>query len=266
MATANSSSPEQPVNCDLLEKIRRLEGVENRLAHQYGMASPQGNCTDPEAVLHEAKRRARPLLWNLLLSLWYGTPASDADDLEALNRLGQLRESIPQQPVSSESPSIQDIRYGVDASRFWAVLIGIDAYERRQLHGCVSDALLMKKFLVDDLGISEERIQCLLGSEDPTPGDPLTPSRDNIVRVLYSLIDNQEIDSGDNILIYFAGHGASYSCVKHSLRPQCDTKSCPVEALCPLDRDALDAGGRYVPDISDRELIALYGNISRQGA
>ncbi|KAK0227177.1 hypothetical protein EDD85DRAFT_795003 [Armillaria nabsnona] len=174
------------------------------------MASPQGNCIDPKTVLREAKRLARPPLCNLLLSLWHGTEESETDDLEVLHRLGQLRQSIPQQPVPSESPSlIQDNRYGVDASRFWAVLIGIDAYEQRRFRGCVSDALLMKEFLVDDLGMSEERIQCLLGSEDPTPDDPLTPSRDNIVRVLYSFVDNQEINSGDISLIYFAGYGAS---------------------------------------------------------
>ncbi len=105
-----SSAQEQPVNRDMLEEIRRLEGVENRLAHRYGMASPQGNCIDPEAVLHEAKRRARLPLWHLLLSLWNGTSASETGDLEALNRLDQLRESILQQPVPSESPSsIQDV-------------------------------------------------------------------------------------------------------------------------------------------------------------
>ncbi len=39
----------------------------------------------------------------------------------------------------------------------------------------------MKNFLVDDLGMSKEHIQCFFGSEDPTPGDPLVPSCDNIV-------------------------------------------------------------------------------------
>ncbi|KAK0431166.1 hypothetical protein EV421DRAFT_1678868, partial [Armillaria borealis] len=87
-------------------------------------------------------------------------------------------------------------------------------------------------------------------------------SRDNIVLVLCSLVNNQEIDPGDNILIYFAGHGASYNCAKHFLKPKCDTKSCPIEALCPLDRDTLDARGRYVPDISDQELDALFMEIS----
>ncbi|KAK0435881.1 hypothetical protein EV421DRAFT_1716425, partial [Armillaria borealis] len=40
-------------------------------------------------------------------------------------------------------------------------------------------------------------------------------------------------------------------------------KSCPIEALCPLDRDTSDAGGHYVPDISDRELDTLFTEISR---
>ncbi len=109
----------------------------------------------------------------------------------------------------------------------------------------------------------EERIQCLLGPENPIPGKPLTPSHANIVEVLYSLIDNQEIEPGDNMLIYFAGRGASYNCANHFLKPKCDTNICSVEARYPLDRDTVDAKERYVPDISDRELNALFTEISQ---
>ncbi len=122
---------------------------------------------------------------------------------------------------------------------------------------------MIKSFLVDDLGIPEGRIQCLLGPENPIPGKPLTPSHANIVEVLYSLIDNQEIDTGDNMLIYFAGYGACYYCSEHFLISECDNNTCPIEALCPLDRDTVDAKGRYVPDISDQELNALFKEISR---
>ncbi|KAK0217548.1 hypothetical protein EDD85DRAFT_754468, partial [Armillaria nabsnona] len=146
------------------------------------------------------------------------------------------------------------------ASRFWAVLIGIDAYKRSPLHGCVSDTLSMQSFLIDDLGVPAEHIQCLLGSES---GDSLTPSHANIIDVLYSLIDNHEIKQGDNIIIYYAGHGASYNCAEHSLKSSCDTNSCPIEALCPLDRDTKDAGRKGIPDISDRELDVLFTQISR---
>ncbi|KAK0209637.1 hypothetical protein IW262DRAFT_1528429, partial [Armillaria fumosa] len=151
------------------------------------------------------------------------------------------------------------------ASRFWAVLIGIDAYKSSPLEGCVSDASLMKKFLIDDLGVQREQIQYLLGSHDLTPDDPLTPSHANIVNTLCSLIHNDEIQLGDNIIIYYAGHGSSYQCsLNHSLtRPNCGTYLCPIEALCPIDRDTLDSHGRCVPDISDQELNALFTEISR---
>ncbi|KAK0479439.1 hypothetical protein EDD18DRAFT_1086411, partial [Armillaria luteobubalina] len=135
----------------------------------------------------------------------------------------------------------------------WAVLIGIDAYEGRPLHSCVSDASLMKNFLINDLSMPKERIQCLLGSHDLIPDDPIKPSRANIVNTLCNLIHNDEIQLGDNIIIYYAGHGLSYQCsLNHSLtRPNCGMDLCPVEALCPIDRDILDSHRHWVPDISD---------------
>ncbi|PBK65121.1 hypothetical protein ARMSODRAFT_978536 [Armillaria solidipes] len=41
----------------------------------------------------------------------------------------------------------------VDSSRFWAVLIGINGYPYYPLHGCVSDAKSMEKYLIEDLGV-----------------------------------------------------------------------------------------------------------------
>ncbi len=122
----------------------------------------------------------------------------------------------------------------------------------------------MKDFLIDKLEVPEYRIQCLLGSQSPS-GDSLTPSRANIVNVLYSLIDNTEIAPGDNIIIYYAGHGSSYQCSSHFSTPdsKCRTSACPIEALCPIDRDTKDAGGKWIPDISDRELNAIFTEISR---
>ncbi|KAK0191761.1 peptidase C14, caspase domain-containing protein, partial [Armillaria mellea] len=135
----------------------------------------------------------------------------------------------------------------------WAVLIGINAYKDNPLHGCVSDAKLMKKSLIEDVGIPEEHIQC----------DPFTPSQSNIVNMLYSLIDNPDIKLGDNIIIYYAGHGSSYYCSGHlSTESICETSDCPIEALCPIDRDTIDSDGHWVPDISDQELSTLLTIIS----
>ncbi|KAK0227168.1 hypothetical protein EDD85DRAFT_958400 [Armillaria nabsnona] len=94
--------------------------------------------------------------------------------------------------VTQESPSLTEgAPHRIDASRFWAVLIDIDAYERNPLRGC--------GFLIDDLGVPKGHIQCLLGPENPISENSLTPSRANIVDVLYSLIGNPEIKRGDNI-------------------------------------------------------------------
>ncbi|PBK72028.1 hypothetical protein ARMSODRAFT_740258 [Armillaria solidipes] len=124
----------------------------------------------------------------------------------------------------------------------------------------------MKNFLIDDLGMSEERVQCLLSSEDPTAGDPLTPSRDNIVRVLYSLISNQEFDPGDNILIYFAGYGASYRSIfsnAHAINHKILSHRSSMPPRPRHFRRRRSLRTRYQ---RPRARHSFHGNISRQGA
>ncbi len=112
----------------------------------------------------------------------------------------------------------------------------------------------MKQFLIE-LKVPDHRIQCLLGSDLPISGSPLTPSRANIVNVVNSLADNAEIQRGDNIIIYYAAHGSSYDA----------TGSCSDsiwQAMSPIDRNAVDANERWTPDISDRELDNIFTPIS----
>ncbi|KAK0227165.1 caspase domain-containing protein [Armillaria nabsnona] len=247
------------------EDLQNLEEVEKRLAWEYEMTPPEGIYIDSVAVLQEARRRAklpqRRFPINFLTFLQKNSEsASKKNDVEKLHRLYHLRLKFTQLCMY-----IGPTPYY--ASRFWAVLIGIDAYESHPLQGCVSDALSMKDLLIEKLEVPGNRIQCLLGAKNPTRGDSLTPSRANIVDALYSLIDNTEIARGDNIIIYYAGHGSSYQCSSHSLTPlegsKCRTGTCPIEALCPIDRDTKDAGGKWIPDISDRELNAIFTEISR---
>ncbi|KAK0433302.1 caspase domain-containing protein [Desarmillaria tabescens] len=225
-----------------------------------------GDNIDSTALRQEAKRRAR------LASQNNPSPASSGDDVKDLDKLYHLRfedTSNLQQPVPRKSSTLtQGAPYKVDASRFWAVLVGIDAYESNPLQGCVSDALSMKEFLIKKLGVPERRIQCLLGSEKTSRDDPLTPSRANIVDMIYSLIDNPEIQRNDNVVIYYAGHGSSYYCSEQipaasESKDCCSSDACPIEALCPIDRDTMDNDGHPIPDISDRELNALFTQISR---
>ncbi len=60
----------------------------------------------------------------------------------------------------------------VERSRFWAVIIGIDGYKSSPLRGCVSDALLVEKYLMEEIGVTQERIQGLLGSQDTSSDGP----------------------------------------------------------------------------------------------
>ncbi|PBK70853.1 hypothetical protein ARMSODRAFT_955602 [Armillaria solidipes] len=155
----------------------------------------------------------------------------------------------------------------LDGSRFWAVLIGVDGDPHYPLHGCVSDAELMEKYLVEDLGVPSDRIQRLLG---PTGGQTtdgsISPTHANILKTLYSLIGNTDILPGDNIIVYFAGNGARYDAeeyYRNRVPPEFSLASIrPLNALCPLDRAARDDNGFEILDISVREIEAIFTQIS----
>ncbi|KAK0470400.1 peptidase C14, caspase domain-containing protein, partial [Desarmillaria tabescens] len=125
------------------------------------------------------------------------------------------------------------------------------------LNGCISDALLMEKYLTKDLGVPKEHIEVLIGpKEHASTRDQKYPTYANIISALLGLINDSEIAYGDNIVIYFAGHGSYYP-------PEEDGDEY-IEALCPIDRDILDANGANpVPDISDREFNTILRLISQ---
>ncbi|KAK0462334.1 caspase domain-containing protein [Desarmillaria tabescens] len=170
------------------------------------------------------------------------------------NRIRDLLDDPIELEMHSLPPSPSHL---VDASQFFAIIIGIDAYGSYPLRGCVSDALLMEKYLTEDLGVPGNHIQLLLGSgEHTSPDDQMNPSRANIINALTSLAANDEVKFGDIIIIYFAGHGSSYP-------PSEDGVTYGViETLCPLDRDSLDAYGKPIPDISDREFNTILSRIA----
>ncbi|KAK0219275.1 peptidase C14, caspase domain-containing protein, partial [Armillaria nabsnona] len=145
------------------------------------------------------------------------------------------------------------------ASRFWAVLIGINEYASYPLRGCVPDARLMEKYLTEDLRVPRDRIQLLLDStEDASLIVPIYPSRAHIIDALLSLITNPEIEYGDNIIIYYSGHGSYYP-----YHTEEDEEPEYIETLCPIDRDMHGEDDKPVPDISDRELNTILTLISQ---
>lgn len=113
--------------------------------------------------------------------------------------------------------------------------------------------------MTESLGVPSTRIQLLLGSKEHTSlEDPMNPSHAHIVGALLSLITNPEIAYGDNIIIYYSGHGAYYP-----YHTEEDDETEYIETLCPIDRDTLDGNGAPIPDVSDRELNTILTLISR---
>ncbi|KAK0474985.1 hypothetical protein EDD18DRAFT_1021529, partial [Armillaria luteobubalina] len=73
------------------------------------------------------------------------------------------------------------------------------------------------------------------------------------------LVQNPHIQPSDGIIIYFSGHGTSYQSPERA----CLKSLCPIEALCPIDRDTRNNDNTPIPDISDREFNAILTHIYR---
>ncbi|KAK0207169.1 hypothetical protein DFS33DRAFT_1235228, partial [Desarmillaria ectypa] len=144
------------------------------------------------------------------------------------------------------------------ASRFWVVIIGIDAYRQLPLRGCVFDSITMEKYFID-LGVPKRRIELLLGRVDGSMHlDSLFPSRENIIKTLHDIRSNPLIEKGYSIIIYFSGYGSHYFCSNYfqeNVGGSAHLRS--VEAICPVDCDELDIDGRPIFDISNRELNTI---------
>ncbi|KDR76516.1 hypothetical protein GALMADRAFT_96265 [Galerina marginata CBS 339.88] len=83
----------------------------------------------------------------------------------------------------------------------FALIIGIDKYNSDKLsslRSAVSDALAIKNYLLNDLGVDDSHIMLLLDE---------TATRKAIIDALQVLKDDHNIQRGDAILIYYAGQG-----------------------------------------------------------
>jgi hypothetical protein len=143
------------------------------------------------------------------------------------------------------------------ASRVFALLIGIDNYRSGNiwnLLSCVDDAQRIKRWLRNDLVVPEHHIYMLL--------DGAATKRAIEDSIMEHLVNNPEIQQGDAILIYFAGHGSSFEAPSgwfDDHKPQLDHLI--VNVLCPHDQDTLGPDGR-VAGISDRSMDALLADVA----
>jgi hypothetical protein len=83
--------------------------------------------------------------------------------------------------------------------RVFALVIGINQYlSIRKLTGAVNDAKAIESFLKRHLNVPENRIRIFLDDQ---------ASRKRIIGEIRGLSERGEIERGDPILIYYAGHG-----------------------------------------------------------
>lgn len=144
----------------------------------------------------------------------------------------------------------------MDGQHIWAVVVGIDHYEHDALNamaglkGARRDALAVYHHLTSDLLVPADHIRLLLSEPSPDQIHPEKATRQNIMSSLCDLRDNHDIVRNDNILFYFAGHGARYSLPRTPSGPRH-----PLDALCPADRGC-ESEGEVVRDIDECELSA----------
>ncbi|KAK0468940.1 caspase domain-containing protein [Armillaria novae-zelandiae] len=185
-----------------------------------------------------------------------GAPRYNAEILSILGSIHRLR--LQSSGTQDNLQAEREVSSSLQGSRFYAVLIGIDEYASSPLQGCISDVRLMENYLTERLRVPADRIRRLLGSkEHSSPGHSMHPSRANIVNALLSINNHPDIVHGNNIIIFYASHGSSYSFEREG-----DTLK-HIEALCPIDRDTIGEDGKSVPDISDREFNTILTQISR---
>lgn len=143
--------------------------------------------------------------------------------------------------------------FQISAQKKYALLVGIDEYIPKgknavknfrlgNLDGCVNDVSAINELLMTKFGFKNNEIKILLNSN---------ASRDSIIAQFKNLANIAK--KGDNVFIFYAGHGSQ---VKNSLSSEADKKD---ETIVPADAYL------GIPDIRDKEIAVLLDNIVSKG-
>ncbi|KAG6371107.1 hypothetical protein JVT61DRAFT_10648 [Boletus reticuloceps] len=129
----------------------------------------------------------------------------------------------------------------------FALIIGIDDYARwDKLRGAVTDAKAIKQYLEIDLQVSEDHILTLFDKK---------ATRAAIIEAFQKLRNDERINKGDPIVIFYSGHG----CERDS--PPAWNLNSKTQCLVPQDCEA--TGVQPLP-IPDRTICALIEGIARE--
>ncbi|EPQ57204.1 hypothetical protein GLOTRDRAFT_137591 [Gloeophyllum trabeum ATCC 11539] len=133
------------------------------------------------------------------------------------------------------------------ATRVFALVVGIDSYKSGNiwdLTSAVDDATAVKRWLKHDLGVPRDQVSFLINNK--------ATKRNIEDQFTRHLLNNDAIEHGDAILIYFAGHGSTIS----GPLDWFSGKPGEVQVLCTFDHDTRGPEGR-VAGISAVSLQAM---------
>ena len=136
----------------------------------------------------------------------------------------------------------------------YAIVIGVsefaDSSVKRQA-GPTRDADAFKGFLLDELGVPQERLTSLQNRE---------ATKENIKNALLSLANDPMIDHGDAIIVYYAGQGCNARSPQHFSSQYGGI----IQALLPYDFDPASAGEDAGHAILDFELCQYLRTIAEK--
>src|ERR1700722_14486484 len=127
--------------------------------------------------------------------------------------------------------------------KFHVLLVGIDSYQSRPLHGCVNDIDAVQQLLIERAGIEGELITRIAS---PHLGDkPQTkiaekPATLANARAALAQLGSEDVKPDDRVFIYYSGHGGRAV----ATGPQ-GTFAC--ESLVPVDYDAMPGQLQLMP-------------------
>src|SRR5215211_8072655 len=95
----------------------------------------------------------------------------------------------------------------------WAIVIGIDDYGGQEptLQSAVYDAGEFSRWLVDTVGVGQDRVKKLFGRRPKDPGrdgSELVPTKDNVLKAINEVM----VESGGvgaSLYFFFGGHGVT---------------------------------------------------------
>ncbi|KAG7098837.1 hypothetical protein E1B28_000741 [Marasmius oreades] len=140
------------------------------------------------------------------------------------------------------------------STRLFAVIVGIDQYKSGDtwdLQSCVDDAKRVRRWLRDDLAVPREHISMLL--------DEHATKQKIEAELSNHLLNNDAVEPGDAVLIYFACHGSSMKAPSDWTTSKLGRTS--VEILCTYDHDTKHSEGR-VAGISARDMHSFLQTLS----